>query len=1029
MSAPADCQKCSLHKSRLVVVNSTLPESAEVLIVGEAPGRHEEDERKGFVGDAGQYLRDKLREVGFKPHKLAYANAVRCRPPVSPKKKQRAPTSKQISECNDFLAEDVKRLPNLKLILALGRSAIEAVHRSGAGVGECMGPSFVCDRFDVPTIAAYHPSAVMQGHQEESAFVGSLRRAKEFIDGVPELGLGEYLVIAPGEGYTEAEALRGLEDLRDLLLASKRFAFDLETDGLDPRTVTVFCASFSCREHEGYVVPLLGRYVECEGQTLEEVTQVLGDGGRTPRQIWSPKALTRVKELLEEILTCDVDKEAQNGVYDVECARFNLGIEVRRFTYDMMLAHHVGIKERPPHNLEVLRAEFTSMPPYDMELKRWAPTKMHKFVAAPDDVLWQYSGADADCEFRIAGATLKEMRRQEHEYAEIGAHSEWLLHEIIMPLQRALSYTSERGVPLNMELLDRLAHELVSGRDELEIIMNDALAKLDIEPPKNWDSWQQLAKIMYGPAALAEFYCKCGKPFQTDKNLRVHCDTRKHDVGAPPLRGMGLPERDPESAEAQLGLTLRPTDAEIIGVMLSGRDANGKVVKLGKHRTTVLKHLLRHKYYGKMRGTFVGDEERTKGWPKHVKDYWEDRGLVHSHFHIPGTETGRLSSSKPNVQNPPRDVVFRNVVRPPKGFWIIDADYSQVENRVMAYGAMCEQYLIDLLTCTCGKPFESTREGIDAFEKHVKGSGHGRLDMHTGSAMRIYKATIDQVTKEMRAKAKRFVHGANYGIGAWTIAHRFNISQDQAQAELDGYFNIYPELLEYQKKTIPRLLRHHGAVSNVFGRVRRFPDYNAVRTYAKSGRDKDKPARIRDIRHARGLVNHIKREAISTFPQASAADLLHLATVGLGDWRGVEEYGSDVMIHRLLKDRLGEYPALTFRHEYDAYLGISMHDSLVAFVPEKYLEKAKELMCQVMFETPLLAIPEHQRICGPHPVYGEWPEGWYLPVEAKVRERWGTDNRLDGDKSRLGDDEEIGAEYMEPGSTMMPGLWAKAHKG
>lgn len=1016
MPAPDDCTRCTLFRSRLCVVNSTLPKGAEVLIVGEAPGRQEEEQRKGFVGDAGEYLRNVLREVGFDPRKMAYANACRCRPPLSPKKKQRAPTPKQIAACGDFLAEDIKRLKP-KLILALGRSALEAVHRKTT-MAECMGAPFVCDRFGIPTIVAYHPSAVMQGYQEARTFRVALERAKKFIDGDTASDLGVYKVIAPGDGYTEEAALRDLEWLRDDLLAAERFTFDFETDSKDTRVAKVFCASFSRREKEGYVVPLLGRYVECEGQTVEEVVEVIGIGGRTPRQIWSPKALARVKEILTEILTSDVDKDAQNGIYDVECARNDLGIEVRRFTFDLMLVHHISINERPPHNLEVLRAAFTTMPPYNIELKRWAPSDQHVFVAAPDDVLWQYSGADADCEFRIGTAIRKALRKEEDKYAPLGTRFTWLLREVAMPLQRALSYTTTRGIPLHMELLDVLAEQLVEGRDELEAKMNGILTDLGIMPPRNYDSWQQLARLMYNPKEPL-YDCTCGKQFPDADALESHLldkyYKKGHERGGHEEKGLGLPRRAADSREALEGKTREPTDTDAIATVLEGRDINGRPLKVSKRYKELLTALQRFKYYTRMRGTFIGDVERTKGWPKHVRDEWDGRGVVHTHFHIPGTATGRLSSSDPNAQNPPRDVVFRNCIRPPKGFWVIDADYSQVENRVMAYGARCRAYLRDLLTCsTCHEVFEGRpRE----FEEHIKLDGHGRGDMHRKSAAHIYKVAEEAVSKMMRDNAKRFVHATNYGVSAGTVARRFHLTFEDAQSQIDNYFEPYPELRDFQRKIIPRQLKRHEAVTNILGRIHRFEGYNALRRYIESEREWDKPKVAKSPKHARYLLNNMKREAISTFPQSSSADLLHLATVGLGDWRGVEEYGSEVLIHRLLKDRLGDYPATIFRHEFDAYIAISLHDSLVAIAPEKYVEQARDLMCSVMFETPLVAIPAQQAEYGPHPIYGEWPEGWSLPVEASVRERWGTDNYPDNDEP-LGDDE-LCVDFMVPGSAVV----------
>jgi len=277
---------------------------------------------------------------------------------------------------------------------------------------------------------------------------------------------------------------------------------------------------------------------------------------------------------------------------------------------------------------------------------------------------------------------------------------------------------------------------------------------------------------------------------------------------------------------------------------------------------------------------------------------------------------------------------------------------------------------------------------------------------------------VEAVTKAQRDNAKRFVHATNYGVGAWTVARRFNLSQEEAQDQIDNYFAPYPELLEFQRKTVPQLLRKNEAISNIFGRIRRFEGYNDLRRYIESERESDRPAKVTNLKHARFLLGNMKREGVSTFPQSSCGDVLHLATSGLGDWRGVEEYKDDPqrmpLIHRLLKERLGDYPASILRHEFDAYIGISLHDSLVAFAPEKYAEQARDLMCAAMFETPLLTVAAHQAEFGPHPVYGAWPDGWYLPVEASVRTRWGTDMYPD-DGSPLGD-AELGVEWMIPDS-------------
>jgi DNA polymerase I-like protein with 3'-5' exonuclease and polymerase domains len=148
------------------------------------------------------------------------------------------------------------------------------------------------------------------------------------------------------------------------------------------------------------------------------------------------------------------------------------------------------------------------------------------------------------------------------------------------------------------------------------------------------------------------------------------------------------------------------------------------------------------------------------------------------------------------------------------------------------------------------------------------------------------------------------------------------------------------------------------------------------------------------------------KEAINFFPQGSAADILHLATIGLGDWQGVEEYGSKVLIHALLREHFGEYPARVFHNKFKAHIALSMHDSLVVVVPEKHAEACAELVSGVMFMVPRLVIPLID-----NPFYGSWPNGWYLPVECEIKERWGTDYNPETGEP-LGENEDLDIRYL-----------------
>lgn len=207
-------------------------------------------------------------------------------------------------------------------------------------------------------------------------------------------------------------------------------------------------------------------------------------------------------------------------------------------------------------------------------------------------------------------------------------------------------------------------------------------------------------------------------------------------------------------------------------------------------------------------------------------------GRIHTSFNQAVTSTGRLSSSNPNLQNIPiRDEdgkEIRKAFIPDDGCEFFSADYSQIELRIMAH-------------------LSEDKNMIDAFL-----SGH---DIHAATAARIYKTSIEEVTSDMRRKAKTANFGIIYGISVFGLAERLNVSRQEAKELIDGYFETYPQVKEYMDKSI-QVARENGYVETIFHRKRFLPDINSrnavVRGYAE-------------------------RNAINAPIQGSAADIIKVA--------------------------------------------------------------------------------------------------------------------------------------------------------
>ena len=237
----------------------------------------------------------------------------------------------------------------------------------------------------------------------------------------------------------------------------------------------------------------------------------------------------------------------------------------------------------------------------------------------------------------------------------------------------------------------------------------------------------------------------------------------------------------------------------------------------------VVGRILEHRGLKKLLGTYVD------ALPQLINP---QTGRIHTSFNQAVTATGRLSSSNPNLQNiPVRDddgKEIRKAFIPDDGCEFFSADYSQIESRIMAH--------------LSGDPHM-----IEAFR-----SGN---DIHAATAAKIYKINIDEVTPDMRRKAKTANFGIIYGISTFGLAERMGVSRQEAKELIDGYFATYPQVKAYMDRSI-EVARSQGYVETIFHRKRFLPDINSrnatVRGYAE-------------------------RNAINAPIQGSAADIIKVA--------------------------------------------------------------------------------------------------------------------------------------------------------
>ena len=175
-------------------------------------------------------------------------------------------------------------------------------------------------------------------------------------------------------------------------------------------------------------------------------------------------------------------------------------------------------------------------------------------------------------------------------------------------------------------------------------------------------------------------------------------------------------------------------------------------------------------------------------------------GRVHSTFNQTETRTGRISSAEPNMQNiPVRTPIGRELRKffaGAKGCLLVDADYSQIELRVLAHMADDQAMREDFLL--------------------------GR-DIHTATAARVFGMPPEMVTKEMRSKAKAVNFGIVYGIGAFSLSKDIDITRKEADDYIKEYLRNYSGVDAYMKRVVGEA-KEKGYVETLFGRRRYLPE-------------------------------------------------------------------------------------------------------------------------------------------------------------------------------------------------------------
>ncbi|MCL1588377.1 MAG: DNA polymerase I [Actinomycetia bacterium] len=290
----------------------------------------------------------------------------------------------------------------------------------------------------------------------------------------------------------------------------------------------------------------------------------------------------------------------------------------------------------------------------------------------------------------------------------------------------------------------------------------------------------------------------------------------------------------------------------------------------------IVADLLKFRELDKLRSTYVDS----------LLNLVDEDGRVRGRFNQTGAATGRLSMERPNLQNIParseEGRAIRQAFIAEPGSTFLVADYSQIELRILAH-----------LSLDVGL--------IDAFLNDV--------DIHAATAARVNDVPIEDVTDAMRRTSKMINFGLLYGMEAYGLAQRLDISRAQAQGHIDTYFEQFPEVRAYMSGIVDQA-RDTGYTTTIEGRRRYLPELNSPRT-----RDRQMGERM----------------ALNAPIQGSAADIIKKAMINLD-----RELDAANLSARML---------------------LQIHDELVLEVPEDELDEVRDLTVATMQGVAKLHVP------------------------------------------------------------------------
>ncbi|NWF70218.1 MAG: DNA polymerase I [Chloroflexi bacterium] len=581
---------------------------------------------------------------------------------------------------------------------------------------------------------------------------------------------------APASAQWETVIVNDEHKLAELVTAlnsAQGITFDVESTSTDQIAAELVGIALAVDEQRGYYVPV--------GHSADPAARADGQMSlesmlQAPRAPVKQLPMQQVLDALRPALTNpNIPKYAHNASYDLVVMQRH-GIEVAPITFDTMIAEWVCDPGSRFLGLKDLARQRLDMHMTEIsELIGKGKTQITMNYVEIEKAA-PYAAADAVATQRLVPLLQHDLVHGREGRLDDGTdRSLQIFSELEMPLVPVIAAIEQAGVLLDVPFLNEMSGRLALRLEELEneiYGLSGGYGRFNINSPK------QLNDVLFG---------KLGLP-----TAGIAKTTHGFSTAADVLER--LAELDTPSAQ-------------IVGKILDYREVS------------------------KLKSTYVD------ALPALVNPR---TGRVHTSFNQTGTSTGRLSSSNPNLQNIPIRTEFTREIRrgfiAPPGAWLLSADYSQIELRILAH-------------------MSGDATLIDAFQRD--------LDIHAATAAAVFNVPLESVTYEQRNFAKRVNFGLLYGMGAYRLTRESDLSLAESRAFIDRYFQQLPGVRQYHEQTREKLRLPPHVVETLSGRRRYFPIFERLGRINQN-----------DIATA-------EREAINMPVQGTAADIIKRAMINL----------------------------------------------------------------------------------------------------------------------------------------------------